>query len=109
MRITSVPARSRRPPPLEDLARRNELLKAHAKALRDHVKTLGDKAYWQAFDTAPDFVVAFIPNEALLQAALEAGSHADGRCLRPQGGAHLAGPHSGRCSSPWRMRGGSRG
>ena len=56
----------------EDLARRNELLKAHAKALRDHVKTLGDKAYWQAFDTAPDFVVAFIPNEALLQAALEA-------------------------------------
>ena len=57
---------------VEDLARRNELLKAHAKALRDHVKTLGDKAYWQAFDTAPDFVVAFIPNEALLQAALEA-------------------------------------
>lgn len=56
----------------EDLARRNELLRAHAKALRDHIKALGDKAYWRAFDTAPDFVVAFIPNEALLQAALEA-------------------------------------
>ncbi|MBT1173269.1 DNA recombination protein RmuC [Bifidobacterium sp. MA2] len=54
----------------EELARRAELLKAHAKALREHVRVLGDKAYWQAFDTAPDFVVAFIPNEALLQAAL---------------------------------------
>ncbi len=55
----------------DELARRSELLKAHAKALRDHVRVLGDKAYWQAFETAPDFVVAFIPNEALLQAALE--------------------------------------
>ncbi|NEG55274.1 DNA recombination protein RmuC [Bifidobacterium platyrrhinorum] len=55
----------------EELARRGELLKAHAKALREHVRVLGDKAYWEAFETAPDFVVAFIPNEALLQAALE--------------------------------------
>jgi DNA recombination protein RmuC len=39
--------------------------------LREHVKTLGDKAYWNAFDTAPDFVIAFIPNDALLQSALE--------------------------------------
>ena len=56
----------------EELARRDDLLRAHAKALREHVKTLSDKAYWNAFDTAPDFVVAFIPNESLLQAALEA-------------------------------------
>lgn len=58
----------------EELVRRDELLKAHAKALREHVKALGDKAYWNAFDTAPDFVVAFIPNEALLQAAMVADS-----------------------------------
>lgn len=56
----------------EELGRRSELLKAHAKALREHVKALGDKAYWNAFETSPDFVVAFIPNEALLQAAVEA-------------------------------------
>lgn len=56
----------------EDLKRRDDLLKAHAKALRDHVRALGDKEYWNAFETAPDFVVAFIPNEALLQAAMEA-------------------------------------
>ena len=54
-----------------ELARKSELLHAHAKAVRDHVKTLGDKAYWNAFDDAPDFVIAFIPNESLLQAALE--------------------------------------
>ena len=56
----------------EELTRRSEILKAHAKALREHVRVLGAKAYWQAFETAPDFVVAFIPSEALLQAALEA-------------------------------------
>ncbi|KFF31581.1 RmuC domain protein [Bifidobacterium bombi DSM 19703] len=55
----------------EDLDRRKSLLQAHARALREHVKTLGDKAYWNAFDTAPDFVIAFIPNDALLQSALE--------------------------------------
>lgn len=56
----------------EDIARRDDLLRSHAKALREHVRALGEKAYWNAFDVAPDFVVAFIPNEALLQAALEA-------------------------------------
>ena len=55
----------------EELTRKSELLHAHAKAVREHVKTLGDKAYWNAFDDAPDFVIAFIPNESLLQAALE--------------------------------------
>ena len=55
----------------EELARKNELLHSHAKAVRDHVKTLGDKAYWNALSDAPDFVIAFIPNESLLQAALE--------------------------------------
>lgn len=55
----------------DELKRREDLLKAHARALRDHVKTLGDKRYWDAFDTAPDFVIAFIPNDSLLQSALE--------------------------------------
>ncbi|WP_428859760.1 DNA recombination protein RmuC [Bifidobacterium dentium] len=55
----------------EELARKADLLRAHAKAVREHVKVLGDKAYWNAFSNAPDFVIAFIPNESLLQAALE--------------------------------------
>lgn len=55
----------------EELARKADLLRAHAKAVREHVKVLGDKTYWNAFSDAPDFVIAFIPNESLLQAALE--------------------------------------
>lgn len=55
----------------EELTRKADLLRAHAKAVREHVKMLGDKAYWNAFSDAPDFVIAFIPNESLLQAALE--------------------------------------
>ena len=55
----------------EELARKADLLRAYAKAVREHVKVLGDKAYWNAFSDAPDFVIAFIPNESLLQAALE--------------------------------------
>lgn len=55
----------------QELKTKQELLQAHAKALREHVKTLSDKSYWNLFDAAPDFVIAFIPNEALLQAALE--------------------------------------
>ena len=41
------------------------------KTIPIDVKVLGDKAYWNAFSDAPDFVIAFIPNESLLQAALE--------------------------------------
>ena len=67
-----MPAKSPDTASPEDIARRDDLLRSHAKALREHVRALGEKAYWNAFDVAPDFVVAFIPNEALLQAALEA-------------------------------------
>ena len=54
----------------EDLDRRERLLRAHAKALREHVRALSQKEYWKALPVAPDFVIAFIPNESLLQAAL---------------------------------------
>ena len=33
----------------DELHRRDELLKAHARALREHVKALADKEYWNAF------------------------------------------------------------
>ncbi|MCL2402892.1 MAG: DNA recombination protein RmuC [Coriobacteriia bacterium] len=56
----------------DDLLRRDELLKGHAAALKDHVKILSRKEYGESLDGAPDFVVAFLPAEALLSAALEA-------------------------------------
>lgn len=57
-------------PPVE-LERREELLKKHAKALKEHVNSLGNKAYWDALDASPEFVIAFIPSESLLASALE--------------------------------------
>jgi DNA recombination protein RmuC len=51
-------------------AERTASLRAHAKALRGHVDTLAGKAYWAAFETAPEMVVCFLPGEAILTAAL---------------------------------------
>ncbi|MFD0704187.1 DNA recombination protein RmuC [Alloscardovia venturai] len=57
----------------DQLKIRDEHLRAHAKALRAHVDTLGKREYWKnnGDRVAPDFVIAFIPNESLLQAALD--------------------------------------
>jgi len=46
--------------------------KAHAERVREHMKQLAGKAYWKQFEKAPDFVVCFLPSEALFSAALEA-------------------------------------
>jgi DNA recombination protein RmuC len=45
---------------------------AHALRVREHLKELDKKAYWSQFEKAPDFVVCFLPSEALFSAALEA-------------------------------------
>jgi DNA recombination protein RmuC len=49
-----------------------EHLTKHASQVRAHVADLSSKAYWQQFPSSPDFVVAFLPSEALLSAALQA-------------------------------------
>lgn len=46
-------------------------LGAHAAAMRAHVNGLGNKAYWNQFDSAPDYVIMFVPGEHFLSAALE--------------------------------------
>ena len=55
-----------------DEEEREQHLRAHARLLRKHVKSLADKAYWERLDSAPDFVVMFLPGEHLYGAALEA-------------------------------------
>jgi DNA recombination protein RmuC len=55
-----------------DEAERERHLRDHARLLRKHVKSLAEKAYWAGLDTAPDFVVMFLPGEHLYGAALEA-------------------------------------
>jgi len=46
-------------------------LAIHAQAIKAHVNSLGNKAYWAQFEDAPDYVVMFIPGEHFLTAALE--------------------------------------
>ena len=51
---------------------RGDLLRQHALHLKGHVRSLADKDYWSAFETAPEMVVCFVPSEAMLSAALAA-------------------------------------
>jgi DNA recombination protein RmuC len=55
-----------------DSTQRELALKAHVRAIQDHVKTLADKKYWEQFPQAPDFVVMFIPFESAVSDALRA-------------------------------------
>lgn len=55
-----------------ELIKREALMKQHVKAVRDHITALGARSYWDGLDSSPEMVVAFIPSESLLSAALEA-------------------------------------
>ena len=47
-------------------------MRQHAKALRGHIDALAKRAYWSALPASPEFVVCFLPSEAMLSAALDA-------------------------------------
>jgi DNA recombination protein RmuC len=55
----------------EQGAQRDKLMKDHVKAVRAHIDSLSSKAYWDGVDGASEFVIAFVPSESLLSAALE--------------------------------------
>jgi DNA recombination protein RmuC len=54
-----------------DPDQRKAHLEAYGRHVRDHVTKLSQKAYWSQFDSSPEFVVMFLPGEALFSAALE--------------------------------------
>lgn len=53
-----------------DEATRSAKLVDHAKSLRSHIRLLGQKSYYEQFDTSPEFVVLFIASDAFYDAAL---------------------------------------
>ena len=55
----------------DDDAVRADRLAAHARHVRVHIDDLAAKKYWDQFDSAPEFVVMFVPSEAFYQAAVE--------------------------------------
>jgi DNA recombination protein RmuC len=47
-------------------------LRRHAAQLRQHVDSLAAKSYWKQFSHTPEFVVMFLPGEAIFAQALDA-------------------------------------
>ena len=54
----------------QDEVERASKLADHARQVREHLVRLGSKAYWSQFADTPEFVVMFLPGEALFSAAL---------------------------------------
>ena len=51
-------------------APRQEALARHARHIRERIRELAAKAYWQQFRTSPEFVILFLPGDQFLSQAL---------------------------------------
>ncbi len=54
-----------------DDAAREAAFVRHGQSVREHMKSLSAKAYWDQFDRSPDVVAMFVPGDGFLAAALE--------------------------------------
>jgi DNA recombination protein RmuC len=54
-----------------DEATREARLRDHARQVRQHMESLGSKAYWDQFENTPDMVFMFLPGETFFSAALQ--------------------------------------
>lgn len=44
---------------------------AHAKRIKAHIKSLGQKSYWEQFEYTPEFVLMFLPGESFFSSAIK--------------------------------------
>jgi DNA recombination protein RmuC len=51
---------------------RPALIADYARHVREHVRRLSSKSYWDQLDGTPDFVVMFLPGEGFFRTAIEA-------------------------------------
>lgn len=65
---------------LDETPRAN-FLRQHAKQVREHVKLLAAKAYWDQVAGTPEFVVLFLPGDHFLAAAMDIDSELMDFCV----------------------------
>ena len=53
-----------------DDEQRKKSLQRHARNIREHIRQLASKTYWEQFAQSPEFVILFIPGDQFLSAAL---------------------------------------
>lgn len=56
----------------DDENTRRPLMAEHAKAFRNRIRELSQRAYWEQFERIPEVVVMFVPVDASLSAAFQA-------------------------------------
>lgn len=56
---------------VQDDVKRNAYLDKHVRAVKEHIKKLSQKSYWEQYGDSADYVVFFMPNENLYTEALK--------------------------------------
>jgi len=55
----------------DDIDFKQAAMKQHAKQVREHIRALSSKAYWNQIEGSADFVVLFVPGDHFLAGALD--------------------------------------